>query len=316
MKRILLTLAIAVPVAVAVCAVFNGRAARASSPIFEDTFGGSTVDSQFTALGDASLTEADGVLHVDVSSLGGVKFTPTSSTAWAVRYKIIPKFASEGVGWIREDHYVKEGGSGTEVLGNGNKIDNSTGKTYRVVGDGSGNDVLVEQQSFDNLATIEDEDEWKYDDVFGIPVGCYCRNHKAYWVPPFVEWDFGPEKPRKPAVASFTGAKLSKLEFWGTDDFDLDDFTIDDSSLARSYVTLSPRTGATAGGTSVQMDAHGDLSFTSTTAVTVGGTSVSYTIVSATRITFTTPAHAAGEVDVEFTKSGTDYRERRGFKYQ
>jgi len=62
---------------------------------------------------------------------------------------------------------------------------------------------------------------------------------------------------------------------------------------------VSPNTGSTSGGTTVTITGTG---FTGvTTAVTFGGTAASFTVNSLTQITATTPAHAAGTVDVTVT---------------
>jgi hypothetical protein len=62
---------------------------------------------------------------------------------------------------------------------------------------------------------------------------------------------------------------------------------------------VSPNTGSTSGGTSVIITGTG---FTGvTTGVTFGGTAASFTVNSLSQITATTPAHAAGTVDVAVT---------------
>ncbi len=62
---------------------------------------------------------------------------------------------------------------------------------------------------------------------------------------------------------------------------------------------VSPNAGSTSGGTSVTITGTG---FTGvTTGVTFGGTAASFTVNSLTQITATTPAHAAGTVDVAVT---------------
>ena len=65
-----------------------------------------------------------------------------------------------------------------------------------------------------------------------------------------------------------------------------------------SVTGISPTTGTTAGGTSVVITG---TSFTDATAVTFGGTAASFTVNSDTQITATSPAHAAGTVDVVVT---------------
>jgi len=66
-----------------------------------------------------------------------------------------------------------------------------------------------------------------------------------------------------------------------------------------TVTSVSPNIGSITGGTSVTITG---MNFGGASAVTFGGTSVaSFTIVSATSITTTTPAHAAGAVDVAVT---------------
>jgi hypothetical protein len=66
-----------------------------------------------------------------------------------------------------------------------------------------------------------------------------------------------------------------------------------------SVTGLNPATGVTSGGTSVAISGSG---FSGATAVSFGGTSASsYTVNSAAQITATSPAHAAGPVDVLVT---------------
>lgn len=77
---------------------------------------------------------------------------------------------------------------------------------------------------------------------------------------------------------------------------------------------ISPSTGATAGGTTVTITGSG---FTGATAVTFGGTAAaSFTVVSDTQITATTPAGLAGPVAIAVTTaSGTD-TEAGAFTYE
>jgi len=68
-----------------------------------------------------------------------------------------------------------------------------------------------------------------------------------------------------------------------------------------TVTSTSPTNGSTAGGTSVTITGTG---FTGATAVTFGTTpATSYTVVSDTQTTATSPAHAAGPVDVTVTTS-------------
>jgi hypothetical protein len=65
---------------------------------------------------------------------------------------------------------------------------------------------------------------------------------------------------------------------------------------------VSPNSGTTLGGTSVTITGS---NFTGATSVTIGGTAAtSFTVGSATTITATTPAHAAGTVDIAVTTPG------------
>ena len=68
-----------------------------------------------------------------------------------------------------------------------------------------------------------------------------------------------------------------------------------------TLTSISPASGSTAGGTSVTISGTG---FTGATAVTFGGTAATFTVKSATQITATTPAHAAGTVNVVVTTPG------------
>src|SRR5205823_2780583 len=70
------------------------------------------------------------------------------------------------------------------------------------------------------------------------------------------------------------------------------------SLLAPGVSALGTASGTTAGGTTVVLTGS---HFTGATQVSFGGTSASYTVNSATQITVTTPAHAAGVVDVLVT---------------
>jgi hypothetical protein len=71
---------------------------------------------------------------------------------------------------------------------------------------------------------------------------------------------------------------------------------------APTVASVSPNTGPVAGGTAVTITG---TNFTGATAVTFGGTAATgVTVISATSITATTPAHAAGAVDVVVTAPG------------
>lgn len=71
---------------------------------------------------------------------------------------------------------------------------------------------------------------------------------------------------------------------------------------APTFVSITPSSGSVAGGTSVTITGTG---FTGATAVTFGGTAATaFTVNSATQISATTPAHAAGAVNVIITAPG------------
>ena len=74
---------------------------------------------------------------------------------------------------------------------------------------------------------------------------------------------------------------------------------VSNSFPSPTITSLSPNTGSTAGGTNVTI---AGTNFYDTSSVTIGGTAcASYTVNSPTSITCTTPAHAAGTVDVTVT---------------
>jgi hypothetical protein len=68
-----------------------------------------------------------------------------------------------------------------------------------------------------------------------------------------------------------------------------------------TVTSLTPKTGTTEGGTKVTIKG---TEFSTASSVTIGGTSVPFTIVSATQITATTPAHPAGFADTVVTNAG------------
>ena len=73
------------------------------------------------------------------------------------------------------------------------------------------------------------------------------------------------------------------------------------AAVAPTVASISPSTGAAAGGVSVTITGS---DFTGTTGVTIGGVAATgVTVVSNTSITATTPAHAAGAVDVVVTNA-------------
>ena len=86
------------------------------------------------------------------------------------------------------------------------------------------------------------------------------------------------------------------------------------TAVAPPVITsVAPNTGPEAGGTSVTITGTG---FTGATAVTFGGTAAaSFTVVSDTSITATTPAHAAGAVDVAVARPDGSASLPNGFTY-
>ena len=80
-----------------------------------------------------------------------------------------------------------------------------------------------------------------------------------------------------------------------------------------SIASVSPTSGTTSGGTSVTISGSG---FVSGATVTFGGTAATVTALTATSITVTTPAHAAGAVSVVVTDpSGQIATLANGFTY-
>jgi len=298
--------------------VAASQPAHAYTPLFLDDFSGSTVDSAFTATGDATLSISGGLLHVTVTSRGGVTFTASMNGADSMEYEIIPHFASSGTGEITESEYDKDGNSGTPHLGYGTKYDNTDGTVYRIEGDGSNNDVLVADASFTNETRIRTTRRWKYSTVLGIPIGCYSDDHKIYWIPPHGSWMFG--RARTTAVAGYSNAMVTSVAISGTDSFDLDVFGVDNHDFTTGDIETSPDTGTHSGGTSVTVDAWGDVQFVNVSNVKLDGAAVSYTIVSPTRLTYTTLSHVAATVKFEFEADGTDsvhrtYVDQRAFRF-
>ncbi|MFL6374365.1 MAG: IPT/TIG domain-containing protein [Pyrinomonadaceae bacterium] len=81
-----------------------------------------------------------------------------------------------------------------------------------------------------------------------------------------------------------------------------DHYTYNAPTPAPTVTSVSPTSGTTSGGTSVTITG---TNFTGATAVSFGGTpATSFTVNSATSITATSPAHAAGTVDVTVTTPG------------
>src|SRR6185503_8249721 len=86
------------------------------------------------------------------------------------------------------------------------------------------------------------------------------------------------------------------------------------SNTAPEVISISPNSGSTSGGTSVTITGTG---FSAGATVTLGGTAATnVSVVSSVSITATTPAHAAGAVDVVVTNSdGQDDTLSNGFTY-
>jgi len=90
-------------------------------------------------------------------------------------------------------------------------------------------------------------------------------------------------------------------------------FTIGTPPPPPTVSTVVPSSGPTAGGTAVTITG---TNLSSTTSVTFGGTAAtSFTVGSATQVTATTPAHAAGAVDVVVTTSGGSATSTAGFTF-
>jgi hypothetical protein len=82
---------------------------------------------------------------------------------------------------------------------------------------------------------------------------------------------------------------------------------------APAFDTLSPATGPTTGGTSVTI--YG-INFLGTSSVTFGGTEATIVSVTDTEITVTSPAHAAGAVNVVVTTPGGSSTDVPTFTYE
>lgn len=83
--------------------------------------------------------------------------------------------------------------------------------------------------------------------------------------------------------------------------------------LSPTITSITPNTGAEAGGTSVTITG---TNLTGATSVTFGGVAAtSVVVVSSTSITCVTPAHAAGAVDVAVTTAGGTATSVGGFTY-
>lgn len=90
-------------------------------------------------------------------------------------------------------------------------------------------------------------------------------------------------------------------------------FTIGTPPPPPTVSTVLPSSGPTAGGTAVTITG---TNLGSTSVVTFGGTAAtSFTVSSATQVTATTPAHAAGAVDVVVTTSGGSATSTGGFTF-
>ncbi|HEH9403205.1 TPA: IPT/TIG domain-containing protein, partial [Aeromonas bestiarum] len=85
------------------------------------------------------------------------------------------------------------------------------------------------------------------------------------------------------------------------------------SSAVPTLTSAAPNSGSTAGATSVTLTG---TNLTGATAVSFGGTAATgYTVNNATTITATTPAHAAGAVNVVVTTSGGSATLTNGYTY-
>jgi putative cell wall-binding protein len=91
-------------------------------------------------------------------------------------------------------------------------------------------------------------------------------------------------------------------------------FTYQVAASPPSISGLSPAVGPVAGGTTVTLTG---ANLTGTTGISVGGQAATdLTVVSATSVTFTTPAHAVGPTDVELTTPAGSATLTAGFTYQ
>ncbi|GAA1238964.1 IPT/TIG domain-containing protein [Pseudonocardia alaniniphila] len=82
--------------------------------------------------------------------------------------------------------------------------------------------------------------------------------------------------------------------------------------VAPTVATIDPDSGPTAGGTGVTITGTG---LTTTSSVTFGGTPASFVVISPTEVSATTPAGAAGAVDVVVTTTGGSATLEDGFTY-
>lgn len=81
---------------------------------------------------------------------------------------------------------------------------------------------------------------------------------------------------------------------------------------APTITSLNPTSGTTAGGTGVTITG---TNLTSTSSVTFDGLAASFSVIDATTVTASTPAHAAGAVDVVITTDGGSATDVGGFTY-
>ncbi len=88
------------------------------------------------------------------------------------------------------------------------------------------------------------------------------------------------------------------------------------SAAAATLVSLSPITGSTAGGTTVTATGTGFVCTPSFPTVTVDTTAVTPTACGSTSLTFKTPAHAAGGVNVTVTNAGAPASNALLFTYK
>jgi len=84
-------------------------------------------------------------------------------------------------------------------------------------------------------------------------------------------------------------------------------------ALTPTITGINPSSGTTAGGTTVTITGTNFVAGSAT--VTIGGTAATVSSFTATQITCTTPAHAAGAVDVVVTVAGLSATKTGGFTY-
>ncbi len=104
------------------------------------------------------------------------------------------------------------------------------------------------------------------------------------------------------AFGAFTFAIRATDSATGTGPFEVTNaYTLNIQQALPTISSIAPVNGPTAGGTVVTVTG---TNLQNASAVTFGGTAAAYTVVNATTITATTPAHAAGAVNVAVTTPG------------